>query len=224
MSDRKHFHCLQCGTPTNFVCTGCHAVHYCSDLCQRTHWPRHRADCERVQERTASTEQYASNAAPTEQYSSAESIESVDFSIPRVALFDTFEKLMKSITGHMLKAVMLKDDNRDAESLKHQSQMETSIKAFEKRLHDKLRAPKVTRLAEHFRRIFAAVGNRDGGTAAVETAVRNLLQAINQNLGGKKVFGVDAGDSYAESLYSRDARAAKAQAAVLGKKLDAESK
>lgn len=214
MSARKHFHCLQCGTPTNSVCTGCYAVHYCSELCQRTNWPRHRIDCERVQELTASTEQYASSAP----------IESVDFSIPRVALFDSFEKLMKSITGHMLKAVMLKRDNRDAEALKHQSQMENSIKAFEKRLHDKLRAPKMTKLADHFRRIFAAVGDSERSMEAIQTAVRNLLQSINQHLGGKKVFGVDAGDSYAESLYSQDSRSAKAQAAVLGKKLDAESK
>jgi hypothetical protein len=36
--------CARCGTPASLLCA-CRRIRYCSHVCQRKHWKRHRAEC-----------------------------------------------------------------------------------------------------------------------------------------------------------------------------------
>eukprot|EP00741_Cyanophora_paradoxa_P012898 tig00020629_g12454.t1 len=59
----QHF-CGRCNVPTEKLCGGRQARHYCSRDCQRTDWSAHKPNCKRVGEK-ASTEAPASNPKPT---------------------------------------------------------------------------------------------------------------------------------------------------------------
>lgn len=37
--------CHVCGAPADKKCSKCHVTRYCSEACQRAHWPHHKAAC-----------------------------------------------------------------------------------------------------------------------------------------------------------------------------------
>ena len=37
--------CFACGAPADKKCSKCHGARYCSEACQRKHWPHHKAAC-----------------------------------------------------------------------------------------------------------------------------------------------------------------------------------
>ena len=41
--------CAHLGEPRYMVCSGCGVARYCSEECQRLHWPRHREECHAIQ-------------------------------------------------------------------------------------------------------------------------------------------------------------------------------
>ena len=41
--------CAHLGEPRYMVCSGCGMARYCSEECQREHWPRHQEECLAVQ-------------------------------------------------------------------------------------------------------------------------------------------------------------------------------
>lgn len=55
---KKGLACANCGAGVREgmrldACSGCMAVHYCGQACQRSHWPAHKAQCKRKQAKRA---------------------------------------------------------------------------------------------------------------------------------------------------------------------------
>ena len=45
--------CPACGLPASLRCSGCRAVYYCSEQCQRRAWAEHRRPCKKERKRKA---------------------------------------------------------------------------------------------------------------------------------------------------------------------------
>ena len=59
--------CVNCQQPASSFCSSCGPrVAYCSALCQREHWPTHRARCAANRSRETSTNPFATSRPPQE--------------------------------------------------------------------------------------------------------------------------------------------------------------